>query len=97
MIDGKTVNKEIVQAHLDLRALLDHTRTQVQRLPQGDEARRDLMILIQNIEASWSKLDNEMIVCRWRNKQTPRYIELASMITDHLQIVKREVFWRKLH
>lgn len=99
MTDGKTVNESGAPQlqHQQLRAELDNVRLQVQRLPQSDLARRDLMAMSNTIESIWQKLDNEMIACRRRQRATANYLEMVGQIKERLAIMKREVFWRKLH
>ena len=99
MTDGKTVSttEAPYDQHQKLRASIDDMRLQVQRLPHGDPARRDLMAMSHIVESIWSKLDNEMIVCRRRRRATANYLEMVGQIEERLAIMKREVFWRKLH
>lgn len=99
MTDGKTANESGApqEQHQQLRAELDSVRLQVQRLPQSDLARRDLMAMSNTIESIWHKLDNEMIACRRRQRATANYLEMVGQIKERLAIMKREVFWRKLH
>ena len=99
MTDGRTVSttEAPYDQHQQLRASIDDIRLQVQRLPHGDPARRDLMAMSHIVEGIWSKLDNEMIVCRRRRRATANYLEMVDQIEERLAIMKREVFWRKLH
>ncbi len=99
MIDGKTVSTTDApnDQHIQLRAELDAIRSQIQRLPQYDPSRRDLIHMSDQVEIIWRRLDNEMILCRRWRRATANYLEMVERIEEQLKIMKREVFWRQMH
>lgn len=99
MTDGKTVSttEAPFDQHKQLRAELDDIRSRIQRLPQYDPSRSDLMTMSNQLESTWRKLDNEMIICRRMRRATAIYLEIAGQIEERIKIMKREVFWRQMH
>lgn len=55
------------------------------------------MTMSNQLESTWRKLDNEMIICRRMRRATAIYLEIAGQIEERIKIMKREVFWRQMH
>jgi hypothetical protein len=78
--------------HSEYRTKIDNLRWAI----KGHKYAMDLTKIWRTVNAKYTELDKEYVICRRRNKPTPKYEELAKELDALILALEKRISWASL-